>query len=159
MSKSVTLTPPEIVVGATVGGMRHAESIKEGRKNAHGLDPDSSGLSFDVEGASAEMALAKFLGKYWPCSVNTFKEPDVSRRIQVRQTSKHTNRLIVRPNDKDGDIFVLVTGVSPTYQIHGWMYGHEAKVPRWKDAPASRPPAWFVPPEALNSITTLPDDA
>lgn len=159
ISNEVTLTPSEIIVGATVGTLRHAESIKNGSADAHELDPTVSGLSLHVEGASAELALAKFLGKYWPCTVNTFKQPDLSKKIQVKHTNKSKPRLLVRPNDEDDHVFVLVTGRSPHFQIHGWMYGREAKQKKWEDNPLGRPLAWFVPKEELHDITTLPASA
>jgi len=150
-SFNVSLSTYEMMIAAEVGKMRMVSSIKSGYENQHGMP--SRNWDADIEGAAGEMAVAKALGLYWDCSVNSFKKPDLPFRIQVRTT--HQKSLIVRPSDTDDDRFVLVRGYSPRFEIVGWILGREAKKQEWMAAPNGRPAAHFVPSEALRSPGTL----
>ena len=59
------------------------------------------------------------------------------------------------PSDADDENFVLVTANSPNYHIHGWIQGIEGKQKQYWQNWNNRPPAWFIPIEALNPIETL----
>jgi hypothetical protein len=79
-----------------------------------------------IEGAGGEVAAAKALGRRRDGQVNTEKEGGVVGHIQVRTRSRYDG-LFVRPNDRDDDMLVLVTGVYPTYRVCGWIRGADAK--------------------------------
>lgn len=131
--------------------MRTVSSMKANHPNRHGMP--GRDWDTDIEGAAGEMVVAKAFNLYWDCSVNTFKNPDLPNRIQVRTT--HQQSLIVRSDDADGDRFVMVQGRSPEFRVAGWLSGVEAKRDCWRRAPNGRPAAWFVPADALHPPETL----
>lgn len=147
---TVTLTPYEVQMGATVGLRRHLEALELRLPDRHGYQGDGWGIH--IEGALGELALAKYLGKYWDGSVNTFKRQGDVGQIQVRTRSRDDFELLVRPDDRDEDIFVLVVGQAPRYRVVGWIRGSEAKRPEWQQTYGQRPPAYFVPQASLKPL-------
>jgi hypothetical protein len=144
-----TLDPYELQIAAFIGCRRRVETLKASLRDAHGFDGGGA-WDIDVMGASAEMALAKMLNIYWCGDVNTFKLPDVGS-LQVRSTSLEHGSLIVRENDSDNDIFVLMILERPsTYHFGGWTFGVDAVQRKYRRAPNGRPPAFFVPQRDLN---------
>jgi hypothetical protein len=151
----VSLTWYEYSVAAHVANLRCIESNRDGRLNAHGFTK-GSGWEVNVEGAGAELAVAKYFGWYWDFSVNTFKAPDLGSKVQVRWTHSHNFSLIVRPRDPEDDVYVLVSGWGPDYKIQGFMYGHEAKNQLWlRTESTGRPDAYMVPNDRLTPIEQL----
>lgn len=146
----ITLTNSEMVMAALIGCHRHIASLR--LKQAHGA---TDTWTLNIEGACGELAAAKALNLFWDGSVNTFSAPDLQPNIQVRTRSKSDFGLIVRKKDNDDEIFVLVTGVSPTFVVHGWIYGKDAKQEKWIQTYGDRPAAYFVPQSALHPIGTL----
>lgn len=144
---TVTLTSMEMLMACLVGVRRNIESIEQKLHANHGFMGNA--WEIHIEGACAEMAVAKVLENYWGGPVNTFKDADIGQKIQVRSTQYKTGCLIVRKDDSSDDIYYLVTGIAPTYIIRGWLYGRDARKKKWLQAPAGRPPAWFVPQDAL----------
>jgi hypothetical protein len=140
----VHLTPFEIMVASLIGSLRRVKSLKGGRF----INPYSTRDDWDMEidGAAAEIAVAKYLGVYWEPSVNTFKAPDVGT-YQVRSTPLQHGCLIVRSNDKDTETYVLVICETATrYRIVGMMTGADAKqIHYFKDASTRGVKAWWVP--------------
>ena len=102
----VTLTWSEVFHASSIGRMRKVRSMQKGSQNNHGFS--GSGWNEDIEGACAEMAVAKSLQIYWNGGVDTYKDSDVGH-YQVRWSDKHNNSLIVRPDDADDAVFVFVT--------------------------------------------------
>jgi hypothetical protein len=151
---TVTLTWHEAAMASEVGRLRQLAAIRAGRPDRHGF----SGLGWDahVEGACGELSVAKVLGRYWDGSVDTFKSPDLPGGVQVRTRSKHDWELLIRPCDPREAVYVLVTGRCPSYRVHGWIQGSEAMRQEWLANHAGRPPAYFIPQEALLPLTTLP---
>jgi hypothetical protein len=148
---SVTLTQYELDMAATVGVRRQVSAVASGRKHQHGMSFED-GWRAHIEGACGELALAKYLGKYWDGSVDTFRSlPDLGN-IEIRTRSKSYYELIVREDDDPSKVYVLVTGFAPDYQIRGWIRGADARRDEWLQAHGGRPPAWFVPHDALTSI-------
>jgi hypothetical protein len=101
------------------------------------------------------MAAAKAMDRYWNGSVDTFQNGGDVGRLQVRTRRKQSYELIVRPHDRDADVFVLVVGVAPVFDVRGWMMGRDAKQPEWLMDHGGRPPAYFVPSDALHPIGEL----
>lgn len=141
-----TLTWFELWQASQVGCRRHIEAVQAGFGN--GAIPEQN-WTLHVEGAGAEMAAAKAFDWYWSGSVNTFKDADIGRRVQVRWRSKPDYELIVRPRDRDEDFFVLVRGRAPQYEVYGGILGRDAKRDEWLRDYGGRPPAFFVPDSAL----------
>lgn len=154
----VELTLAEALHAATVGTLRHYESVSAGHKHIAGFDAEKkNSFSLNVEGVFAEIAAAKALGMYFPASVNTFNAPDIGDKYQVRYSMNHDYKLLIRPKDKPDEVFIFVTGVAPTFWIRGWILGFEAKeYNEYQYAPAGRPPAWFIPVSKLQPIENIP---
>lgn len=140
-------------MSSEIGRLRQLASIKRGSLDQHGFD--GLGWSEHIEGACGEMVVSKVLGIYWDGSIDTFKAPDISDRIQVRTRSSHSYELIVRKNDLDEDVFVLVTGRCPTYRVWGFVSGADSKRPEYLQTHGGRPPAYFVPQSQLQPIDNL----
>lgn len=146
----VKLTEYEVHMAAGVGTRRHIESIYKGRYD--NLNNGSAGWNEHIEGAAAELAVAKLYSVYWDGSVSTFKKADLGVRVQVRSTQLGDGKLIVRDKDPDDDIYILVTGRVPTFHIRGGIPGDHAKIQKYIFNPSgvkSGKPAYFVPPKDL----------
>lgn len=98
------------------------------------------------------MAVAKFLCRYWLAGINTFKDPDVAPNIEVRRNTYPEGRslLKVKPTDPDARRYVLVRGQMPTFEIVGWIWGHEAKRPEWLKNYHDYGEVYYVPEAALH---------
>ncbi len=147
------ITQEELKIPIEVGEMRNSSSEKRGHKNQHGIK--SGFLEAHIHGAIGEYIFSKVSGIEWTRSVDTFKrEPDVGEyEIRLATRENHTGELIVRPKDVMDRKYALVTGnykVSNEFRIHGWILGELAKKEKWLKNYGGRPPAWFVPQEALN---------
>lgn len=149
---SVKLNQYEMIEAGNIGMLRRILSLNKLNDRMH--SPYSNPWQIDMEGAMAEMAYAKAMGVYWPAGVGTFKAPDVGS-VQVRATERHDNSLIIRSNDKDEDVYVLVTGSAPQYNIVGWIRGADGKNPSFVKTPNGGAPAYFVPQSKLRSMNEL----
>ncbi len=151
----IRLSWHEVSAGAAVGIRRHMEALRAELQDKYGFDGDGWGVH--IEGACAEIAVAKALSVYWEPTVNTFRSGgDIGNNIQVRCRSTDDYDLLIRQNDKDEQIFILITGKIPEFCVRGWIIAGEAKRhPEWIREHGGRPPAWFVPQEALSPITDL----
>ena len=149
----IELTAAEVLLAATVGLHRHVAAIRRGLPDRHGHD--GAGWNLHIEGACGEMAVAKALNVFWTGSINAFKNGGDVGHLQVRTRSRDFYDLPVRPDDKQTDVFVLVTGLAPRFEIRGWILGAEARRDDWQQTYGDRPAAWFVPQSALNPIATL----
>lgn len=143
----IELTWAEIEMAAGVGIRRQIDALRRGLPDKHGYEGD--GWSNHIEGAMGEICVAKALGRYWNGSIGTFKQGGDVGQIQVRTRSKLDYDLIIRPDDRDFDWFVLVLGSCPRYWVVGYMQGREAKQAEWLKEHGGRPPAFFVPQGAL----------
>ncbi len=141
---NVKLFPHEIEMAALVGLRRRMESLnfKDTSQGKHLWEQD-------IQGAAAELAVAKHLNRYWDGSVNTYKRGDVGF-LQVRSTPLLDGSLIVREGDADNDVFVLVVGSIPTFRVVGSISARDAKDTSFRRAPNGRPAAYFVPQSALS---------
>lgn len=151
---TIRLTWEELLNAATIGVYRNVSAIRRGRPAAYRADAEKAWQN-SIEGAAAEMAVAKYLGVYWqplaPDDDLRRLAADVGDRIQVRSTSRTDRCLIVHPSDCDDHLFYLVIWGAPRYTIIGWTTGREAKQPEfWKEDPPVRHPAFFVPQDALH---------
>jgi hypothetical protein len=146
----------ELLVGVNVGSLRNIESVLKNRSaDKHG-EPTVDPWVRHIEGALAELAAAKALNVYWSAPVNTFKTGGDLGQYEVRLGFEDDYRLIIRNDDADEKIYILVVGRAPTFRVAGWMLGRDARKPQWLRSPGGRPPAWFVPRSKLRSLGTLP---
>jgi len=139
----VTLTPSELFVSSHVGCLRHISSIQ--RKLPNIVAGSKDDWNSDVDGASAEMAVAKHLGVYWNQSVNAGKAPDVLE-YQIRSTSHRNGCLIIRERDKVDATYILVITNPPIFKIIGSIHSTIAKQDKyWRKADDMGVGAWWVP--------------
>lgn len=149
----VTLTAYELVMAGTVGVKRYATVIARKIKDPHGQEWNPGSWDRHIEGACGELACAKYLGRFWSGSVDTFHAgADIGNDIQVRTSGKDDYCLIVYDSDPDAHAYFLLVGALGSYRIAGWLYGHEAKRAEWKTVKqAGRPPAYFIRQEFLHA--------
>lgn len=150
----VILTNSEIAMASHVGYMRQLSALWRNLADKHGCDVERR-WDFHIEGACGECALAKALGVHWEGTINTFKDGNDVGGVdgfQVRTRSKHWHELIIRPDDRDDDWFVLLTGLCPVYEVRGQCRGRDGKREEWFKNHGEREPAWFVPQKSLGMI-------
>jgi hypothetical protein len=153
---TVKLTPHEVAMAAGVGMRRQVSALAANRRDRHGLNPED-GWRVHIEGACGELAVAKYLGKYWDGSVDTFRSlPDLGN-VEIRTRSKHGYELLIRKDDDPDKFYILVTGIAPNYRVRGWIKGKAARRDEWWQNHGGREPAWFVPHQALTPISRKQD--
>lgn len=148
-----TLSQAEMLIAAQAGCLRRIAAVKHHRQHNNGV-PTIDMWGMDIEGAAAELVVAKWLGKYWNSVADdpTQLEGDVGR-YQVRHTRRIDGRLILHDKDKNDAVFVLVVGQYPNYYICGWTDGATGKQQQyWRNGER---PAFFVPQYALLDPTEL----
>lgn len=117
----VTLDKTDIKMAEGVAEQRNSSQRSAGRQD--GLVKGSS-LGRDVEGAMAELAVAKALnlpwdGKFLPIPIwDEWKHNgnDVGS-LEIRSTTRSDGRLILHPSDKDWSPYLLVTNENPIFQM------------------------------------------
>ena len=144
----------EVLQAAMSGVMKRISSIRAGTSDDYGWGGDHQGDAWtrEIEGAAAEIAYAKFRNQYWSASVDKVGSPDVGKRVQVRCCPFRGKNLLIRPRDSDEDIFVLVVGRSPVFQIQGWIKGRDGKREEWKRSPNGGSPVYLVDPRVLKGF-------
>ena len=145
---NVKLTSMEILQAGMVGLARRIDSIK---KNLSNRAPGENQWQIDIEGALAEMAVAKAINRYGALTIGNYGGADVDR-FHVRHSQRPDGCLIVRPEDKLDAWYALVTGLEGEYVVHGHIHGREARQREWWREPNGRPGAWFVPQAALTAF-------
>lgn len=149
----ITLNDYELIQAATTGMLRQVNAIKKKYKSR------MSGNEWQahIEGACGEIAAAKATGKYWGGSIGTFKaQGDLDGcGWEVRTRSRHDFDLIVRDDDADDRIFILVTGYAPNYSVRGWILAADAKRDEWRKDYGGHGPAYFVPMSSLRDMREL----
>lgn len=147
----------ELEAAAFVGMRRQVEWLRQGKRD-RGRTGRDDGLynqnwTESIIGACGEMAFAKARGLYFDASVNTFKAPDVAG-VQVRTRTNPRWDLIVSPDAKDADVYVLVVPVKLplTFRLVGWIRARDAKREEWIQRYGGGPPAHFVPQADLQPI-------
>jgi len=158
---AVTLTWYEVSVAIHLVGLRHTEALRKGMKDKHGYK--GRDLQDNFYGMLGEIGFAKATGKYFPMSVNTFKDADIGINWQVRTVGSNNNRdLIVRPADPSKHKYVLVeihkSENNYVATIHGWIEGTQAKDKQYLSyfGNPDRPPAYRIPKKALRPTTWMP---
>jgi hypothetical protein len=150
---TVSLEWYELSRAALVGVSRNVEALRMG---CHNRMPINDEWSIHVLGASGECAFAKATNRYWSGGVNTFKATaDIGGSIEIRTRSKHIYDLIVRDDDGNDSVFVLVTGGPKDFVVHGWMRGGDAKRPEFLANHGNHGAAYFVPKGALRPLSEL----
>ena len=145
----VELSWEEVLVGVVAGGYRRIKRLAGGRKDGYGHS-GSDPWTMDIEGALAEIAVAKHLGLYW--SGQGGRNAQDVLGYEVRQTRHTAGHLTVHEHDDDDARYVLVTGQTGKYDIRGWMLGKEAKDPKWEKELQPGRPCFAVPQDQLHKM-------
>lgn len=134
-------------LAALVGSNRHLIAMAKGRSPQMEF-AGTTGWGVDIEGAAAELAVAKALGVYWSGQDTPDCDGDIRAGEQVRHTERPNGCLIVHKKNADDHKFYLVTGIMPTMNVVGWIMGRDAKQEQWWRTNVPKP-AYFVPQSAL----------
>lgn len=150
------LTWHEVSLAAIAGCQRNLQGLARGRPVAFGVSATAPGGTWGIhiEGACAELAVAKATGSYWePVWSQTDDQRDDVEGWQVRSTARDNGALILHPTDPDDARFVLLVGLAPRYRIAGWIDGAAGKRQEFWRTDTGRP-AFFVPQSALQPFST-----
>jgi hypothetical protein len=108
-----------------------------------------------IDGACAEMAVAKHFGVYWDASVDRYGSTYDVGKMQVR-SSWSVPDLKVKPSDADWVYVVFAWGQAPTFDLCGWIVAGEAKRPEWyHDRGNGGAYAYWVPQSQLRPMREL----
>jgi hypothetical protein len=154
---TITLTRDELLQGAFVGVTRNVTTITGAK--AHTYDLSRPCWVDHVEGALGEMAFAKYLNKYWSGAAGRLPEFDVDNK-QVRCTQYKTGYLSIFTRDNPAHEYFLITGIAPTYNIVGSIYGYKVmdlgQNHPWFNSEFDRRHQWRVPQSALTALHDRP---
>jgi hypothetical protein len=159
----VRLSLPEVMFAAQAGTMRRVQGLKEDRLQRYGGGPSPDMVwQIDIVSCISEMALAKYLDRYWSGDIGNVMAPaDVGKFYQVRATEWANGKLRLHPDDKDHQPYVLARVLHQTVTFVGWLYAREGKKPQyWKAIQPSRPErvAYWVPGDELHDMAELPPE-
>jgi hypothetical protein len=156
----VKLTPNDLKYAEEIACKRNS-SQRDGQRADGKVLQDSLGI--DIQGAEAELAVAKALKLPWDGSFLELDKwfdwrehgHDVSG-LEVRSTKHKNGCLILHPKDKDEAIFILVLAYDrPNFTLVGWNYGREGKLKEyWRDVGYGRP-CYYLPQDDLIEMDQL----
>jgi hypothetical protein len=158
----VVLNEDEIAEAVECGAGRFGRVVRRGsvdKRDPHGTMRINA-KDRHLLGARGERACCKAFDIPW-VDVDGYRvRPDieVSVGVEVRTRTKGGDeRLIVRDDDHDERMFVLVVGdtTSPEYEVVGWLFGFEAKRAEWRKDPGGRGPAFFIEQQHLKPMSAL----
>lgn len=148
----VTMTWAEAEQAAIAGIKRRLLALHDGRPAYHGFKEEDTWGS-DVESCASELIVARTLGVWWTPWARRpgFVFADVGSRVQVRRRKKEGWNLLMHREDSDDQVYVLVYGAIPNFEIVGWIAGHEGKDERyWGDPYSTGRPCFWIPQVDLN---------
>jgi hypothetical protein len=142
----------EVLIAALAGVARQIRHRSRGDQHKRNSDV-VGGWERDIESACAEKFAAKMLGFYWHDGLNG--ATDIGPH-QVRHTAHLDGRLMLYPEDKDDEVFFLVVGRAPFFEIVGWNFGREGKrTEYWEDPTGKNRWAFFPPRKILHRLDEL----
>jgi hypothetical protein len=148
------LTREEVAIGLMIGGNRMIRATFRRVEAGHGFNGDP--WDVDVEGACAEIAAYKSVGRYWSPSISKLKEEGGDGGPwDVRRRSEEWHDHLIRDNDPQDRPHILVIGRAPRFWVVGWLWGHEARRDEWRKSYGGREMAWFVPKGELRDMAEL----
>jgi hypothetical protein len=139
--QTVTLERWELSIAILVGTQRTAAMahVPDAPHYQNYSKPTVSQYTLDQLGAIAEMATAKYVGRYWSPAAwqaeehNTMKHayPDVMPDIEVRSVRQPHYRLVVRQTDVNNGRRIVKaqvhdTKVEPVVTLYGWAQAQYA---------------------------------
>jgi hypothetical protein len=148
----------ELQLVAVAGTNRVIHNIFNPSNYEHCVDSGdgSTWWQSNIQGCSGEFVVAKYLNMNWSVAEG-LNVPDVgkssgknAKQVEVRTTHHKKGSLIIRNHDKDHLPYFLVIGQYDTFEIVGFMYGHEAKQEKWlSDKGTGGTLSYFVPRSAV----------
>lgn len=145
----VDMNALEVLWATALAAIRRTSAWRNGYNSSKHTD-QLSDWAWDVEGALAEMAFAKWLGVYYTPKNLDGKRPDVAGN-QVRSTAHVEGHLYFRENDKVNAHQRFVLGIVYRGKVWfvGWFVGTDCmKDEFWSE----RDDAWRVPQSKLYSM-------
>lgn len=152
----IVLNATELMVAAYIGSARNVQSTLGGAKPSAGMSMSNSWTA-NIEGAQGEMAVAKYLGRYWVPKVGDRYNGDVGPyEVRTNGSRKHDDTCL-RPDDFDDRVYIGVLSFMPEFEIIGWIWGRDGMAERWlRDGERGRPKCFYVPRSALQPLELLP---
>lgn len=153
----IELTHDEWMNAAMRGCERQVDGLIKNRVSTQRgfIRQPTDGWFWNVNGAAGEACVAKWLGVPWDGCFGDLRASDVAF-LEVRTTPGHDFPLRLQHEDKDDRVYILVTGVGPTWRIQGFILGAKGKQQEWFSdrpppacKPTGRPGAFWVPQESL----------
>lgn len=163
------LTFPEIMIGATLGVMRRVAAMQGGRIQVNGgTDKGGKDWQSHIVGCLGEMAVAKFLKRFWSATVGRIDQGDIGDdyEVRTRDADRKGPDLVMTPKDKrekSNVPYILVhvdypiEGRAPVFRLMGWFTPTEGCVDKYfqeKKTPGKS--LWYVPPGDLFPMSELP---
>lgn len=149
----VQLTRDEMIFAAQGAVIRNIDALLQGRQAIFG-DPQNELWVRNIVGTLGECAAAKYLNRYWtPVYERPTGVADIGRRSEVRSSTNPNAPLRVYERDHDAHAYLLVLVAAPKFTLVGWLWGREAKQPRFevpkRDATDR---TWCVPQSELRPV-------
>lgn len=154
---TIELSRMEFEHASFVGLQRCAARMYGGSAHAFGAVGAKGLFDFNIGGALAEYAVAKYLDCNWSQQPENMRIPDVGGTVEVRSTPHENGFLRLHDADKDGLPYVLaLTNDLPKVTLVGWITGELGKNKRfWNDKWNNNRPAYWVPVGELHEMPDL----
>ena len=150
----ITLDSAEAFHAGMAGFMRMFRVVTNSYKSPFDGLGSSDGWQSHIEGAIAELVVAKATQMYWPGATWSFKAHHDVGPYEVRYTKHERGHLLLYPQDDEASPYVLVTGSYPDFCIQGWIYGKYGKhADYWTTE--TKQPCYKIPQTALEPYETL----
>ena len=128
----ITLEPHELTLACLVGVLRQAYAGAAGLEHDPPVADKDGGFVRHIIGAAAELAVAKFLNRYWRAGVGAPGGMDVGDDIDVKYSDCDKGGILVPKRQARPDTrYVRVRGEIPTFEILGWIWGEKLMKPEW----------------------------
>ena len=151
---TIILTEQHLAYCEKLALARYQSAVRNARHGTNGA-PDSGPVAEKIhrQGVFGECAAYLWLS---PIKWHTYQEhgltnlPDLADFIDVKTVGNSRHRLIVQKECPDAWAYLLVNAENhPRYAIEGWLWGYEAKVPKYLTDPVGGREAYFVPTRDL----------
>lgn len=152
---TVRLSAQEAMIAIEVGGRLELRARLKRYRDHYPPVNGRDGFRQHIEGAGAELAVAKYLGRYWSAAdLDTFAGPDITPAIGVRLRQTGGTDLGIHSTEDDDELaLVLVYGSLPVYDLVGWIRAGDGKRPEWVAPHIDG--LYFCPPSALRPLDEL----
>ena len=151
----------EVSVAMHLVGLRHTEAMRKRLQDKHGYT--GRDVHDNLYGLLGEIAFSKISNRYFPMTVNTFKEADIGDTWQIRTvgSNKNTSLIVRNANPVEHNYALIsITKASGTYKavFKGWVKGVDAKQDRFLTdfGYPTRPKVFRVPDSELKPPTYFP---